>query len=179
MTCIVGVRQNGKVWLGGDSAGIAGWELRAVDLKVFQRGPFLYGVAGSVRVSNLIRYAFQPPAPLMSLSIYMVTTWIDALRDCLKAGGVAGKNNEVEELTDSALLVGIQGRLFSVYSDYQVSEDQAAYAGVGCGAATALGALAVSWQLPPAARCRAALRAAELHNIGVRGPFVVQSLRNS
>ena len=39
MTCIVGIADGAKVWIGGDSAGVAGWSLTVrADEKVFAVG---------------------------------------------------------------------------------------------------------------------------------------------
>ena len=44
MTCIVGLRHEGKAWIGGDSAGVGGLELTVRrDPKVFKNGPMLFG----------------------------------------------------------------------------------------------------------------------------------------
>lgn len=178
MTCIVGVRQNGRVWLGGDSAGtMDDWSLYIrTDPKVFQVGEFLIGFTWSFRMGQLLRYAFAPPLITGDLYAYLVTTWVDAMRECFKAGGFARKDMEAEQ--GGQFLVGVRGRLFNVQSDYSIGEVLMPYDAVGCGAPVALGALAVLHDLPPAARCRKALRAAELHNAGVRGPFIVRSCRN-
>jgi hypothetical protein len=69
----------------------------------------------------------------------MSTTFIDALRDRLKTGGWATKENDREE--GGTLLVGVQGQLFAVYDDYQVAKAADGFARVGCGDQVALGAL--------------------------------------
>lgn len=184
MTCIVGVAEGGKVWIGGDSALISGWDLEAVGSpKVFRVGEFLIGLSGSVRVSDLLRYAFQPPpAPdvVAVLHRYMVTGFVPALRETLAEGGVERKAEEVVKMDGSFFLVGVRGRLFEVHSDYQVSP-KPRYAAAGCGWVSAMGALHALHATAPLGmgareRVAAALAAAEAHNIGVRGPMVIEVL---
>lgn len=176
MTCIVGIATaDGRVCIGGDSAGVAGWDLTVrADVKVFRNGPFLMGFTESFRMGQLLRYAFKPPLhyPEVDIDCYMVTTFVDAVRQCLKEGGVAGKSNEVE--SGGAFLVGYKGQLFEIDSDYQVGKPLDGYAAVGCGAQVALGAMFASKGSPSDERVLLALNAAERFNAGVRRPFMVE-----
>jgi ATP-dependent protease HslVU (ClpYQ) peptidase subunit len=62
MTCIVGVNHNGNIYIGGDSAGVAGLQLQIrSDEKVFLTGDFIMGFTTSFRMGQLLRYAFSPP----------------------------------------------------------------------------------------------------------------------
>ena len=184
MTCIVGIEHETGVYIGGDSAGIAGWELTVrADPKVFRVGEFVYGIAGSFRMGNLLRYAFLPPPPPKKrkhLDAYMVTAFVDTLRAVVEAGGTREKKNEVESLHNSSFLVAVRGRLFEIDSDFQVGRPASGYAAIGCGSSVALGALhalVVGVGLTHPTDCvAAALRAAEAHNIGVRGPFIIEHL---
>jgi ATP-dependent protease HslVU (ClpYQ) peptidase subunit len=178
MTCIVGLVEDGEVWIGGDSAGVSGWDLAVRrDPKVFRKGPFLFGFTSSFRMGQLLRFKFEPPAQPdgMSVEEYLATVFVDALRDCLKAGGYARKENEVEQA--GTFLLGYAGRLFEIETDYQVAEHHAPFAAVGCGAAYALGAMHVSEYVSPRTRIMAALKAAEAWSAGVRAPFVIECLR--
>lgn len=180
MTCIVGLIHDGTVYIGGDSAGIAGYSLTVrADEKVFANGPFLMGFTTSFRMGQLLRYKLTPPThpyvepgQLMDVPKYMVTCFIDAVRECLKAGGYAEKLNEQE--SGGKFLVGYSGRLFIIDSDYQVGESLDGYAAVGCGADIALGALHATMTVEPRTRVMRALAAAERHSAGVRGPFVIE-----
>ena len=64
MTCVIGIVDNGKVWMGGDSAAIDSEEetitLRK-DPKVFRNEDFLIGFAGTYRLGQLIQYMFNCP----------------------------------------------------------------------------------------------------------------------
>jgi hypothetical protein len=174
LTVIAGVVHNGRVHIAGDSAGVAGYSLTVrADAKVWASGLYAFGFTSSFRMGQLLRYSFQPPAPAEGdLHRFMVTTFTDALRTCLKDGGWARKDAEQEQGGD--FLVGIGGRLFRVSNDYQVGESRDGYDAVGCGDELALGALhsASSLGLKPRRRLAHALAAADHHSAGVVGPFV-------
>lgn len=179
MTCIVGLKHEGDVYIGGDSAGVDtrsyALSIRA-DRKVFSNGPIVAGFTSSFRMGQLLRYKFDVPKlhPDDDLSKWMATDFIDAARTCFKDGGFARKNDEEE--SGGTLLVGVDGRLFSIYDDYQVAENVEPYAACGCGAELALGYLFASTDKPPEMRIKGALSAAERFSAGVRSPFHVEKL---
>lgn len=174
MTCIAAVAHDGKVYMGGDSAGVGGYDLTVrADVKVFRNGPYVMGFTSSFRMGQLLHHSLTPPRPEGDLERFMCTTFVDAVRDCLKAGGYASTHHDAE--SGGTFLVGVRGRLFQVDSDYQVGESLDRYDAVGCGAGYALGVLHLSGgqQMPPRSRVRLALEAAAHHSAGVRGPFRV------
>ena len=99
ITCIVRLEFDGKVWIGADSAGVAGYSLviRA-DEKVFIKNDFIFGFTDSFRMGQLLRYRFEPPKhhPDDDLMEFMSTDFIDAVRKCFKDYGFAEKKDEVE-----------------------------------------------------------------------------------
>lgn len=176
MTVIVGLVHKGRVHLGGDSAGVCGYQLTVRrDPKVFSNGPYVMGFTSSFRMGQLLQHAFQAPHPAGSLDQFMVTTFIDALRTCLKDGGWARKDSEQEQA--GTFLVGVHGRLFVIQGDYQVGEPADGYAAVGCGDELALGALhaTATLDMPPRDRVATALAAADHHSAGVAGPYTYAS----
>lgn len=177
MTAIAGFVHEGKVWIGGDSAGSGGWDITVrADQKVFRNGEFLFGFTSSFRMGQLLRYSFDPPPQKEGQDIYafMVTDFINAVRTCLKDGGFAGKEKEAE--SGGTFLVGYRSRLFCVQDDYQVAENLDGYDGCGCARDIVRGALFATSGREPTERMTLVLQAAERHSAGVRGPFVMESL---
>jgi len=179
MTCIVGIVDKGTVYIGGDSAGLADWNvcIRS-DKKVFVNNGFAIGFAHSFRLGQLLSYSFKPPVPKPreDLMRFMATTFIDAVRDCLKAGGFATRQADAE--IGGNFLVGYRGRLFHVNPDYQVGEMEYGLHAIGCGEAPAMGALhAMPKSIPARTRVLKALAIAEKCTSGVRGPFHVVSTK--
>jgi hypothetical protein len=177
MTCIAGLVSDGKVFIGGDSAGVAGWDLTVrADSKVFRNSDFIFGFTTSFRMGQLLRYSFTPPAcpDASELDRYMATSFIDGVRNCLKAGGFSKKENEVE--SGGTFLVGHRGRLFLIGDNFQVGESVDGMLAVGCGDSYALGSLFSTKGQAPELRITTALQAAERFSAGVRGPFQIEKI---
>jgi hypothetical protein len=180
MTCIVGLEDSGRVFLGADSAGVSGWDLLIrADHKVFQNGPFIMGFTTSFRMGQILRYGYTPPTwcpETIPLDKFMSTVFVDSIRTVLRAGGFAKKESDVE--SGGEFLVGFRGRLFYLGSDFQVGEAVDGAMAIGCGMASAGGSLFSTAGQPPRDRILMALHAAEHVNIGVRGPFIVLEGKN-
>jgi ATP-dependent protease HslVU (ClpYQ) peptidase subunit len=183
MTAIVGITDGNAVVIAGDSAGVGGDVTQPrLDAKVFNNGPYVIGYTTSFRMGQLLHYAFKAPVPPDGedgLHAFMCTDFINSVREGLKEGGWAIKNNDQEE--GGSFLVGVRGRLFEIGPDYQVGEWVDGYTAVGCGAEIALGALHAtsSAGMSLEARAVAALEAAAHFSTGVRGPFTVVNTAKS
>lgn len=173
MTCIVGFSERGTVYMGGDSASVAGWDIRTRrDEKVFRNNGFLIGFCNSFRMGQLLRYSFVPPKQEAGQADmgFMVTAFTDALRECFHKGG-----HRLNPDGAGCMLVGYKGVLYEIQEDLQIATHNDNMAAIGCGAQVALGALFAA-RGKPKDRILMSLRAAEAFNNGVRGPFVVRSL---
>ena len=175
MTCIVGYAYEGGVTIAGDSAGVSGLELRIRrDEKVFKNQSFVFGCTTSFRMIQLLRYKLQPPKRHAEQDVmeFMATVFVDAVRNTFKDGGFASKSNEFE--TGGHFLVGHAGRLFSIYSDYQVAENADGFDACGCGESYALGALhmARNEEMSVPQRLICALDCAAHFSAGVQGPYI-------
>jgi ATP-dependent protease HslVU (ClpYQ) peptidase subunit len=174
MTCIVGLVDKDGVVLGGDSAGVD--ESFAIesrtDPKVFTRGPFVIGFAGSFRIGQLLRYKLTTPQHQIKLEDheYMATRFVDAVRKCLKDNGAVSDDFKAE--TGGTFLVVYRNKLYSIQEDYQVACVQDSFDAIGCGSDIAKGALYVlPKDMTTEDRALKALQAAERFSAGVRGPF--------
>ena len=181
LTCIVGLVQDGVVYMGGDSAGVNdSFDLRVQkNPKVFVvDGRFIIGFTNSFRMGQLLQYSLKVPWQKKSQDDYgyMCTTFINAVRKCFEKGGFMGEDDDDDDReTGGTFLVGYRGRLFTVEEDFQVSEYLYSCAAVGCGEDYAMGALFVTERLgsPPEERIRLALEAAAHFSAGVHPPFVI------
>lgn len=180
MTCIVGVidKTENKVWIGGDSAGVSGLDVTIrKDPKVFKVGEFLIGCTSSFRMIQLLMFKFRPAKISEGQDIfeYMCTDVIDSIRQCLKNGGFAEKEKEVE--SGGTFLIGFRGRLFRICNDYQVGECEDSFDSVGCAQDYARGYLKGTNGLGlPEYRINKALEIATHFSGGVRPPFIILSL---
>jgi len=177
MTCIIGLVSKGKVYMGGDSAGAAGWTVRAVrSPKVFKVGPFIIGYTTSFRMGEILQYHLNvQPQDGESDHEYMVRQFAEAVRATLKDHGFAKVENNVEE--GGTFLVGYHGHLYSVDDDFQMTEHSDGYDACGCGQEFALGAMMAleGLELKPKERIRRALKIAAHFSGGVLPPFHILS----
>lgn len=175
MTCIVGLEQNGKAYVGADSAAAAGWETRAsLTPKVFRRGPFVIAYTSSFRMGQILHYQIDFPEADVYDEEYMVTKFVEAVRLKLKELGFSKINSNQEE--GGTFIVGVQGYVYIIHDDYQVQRFADGVMASGCGREYALGAIAALRDLPPIDRLTRALETAEFFSNGVMGPFTVMEV---
>ena len=86
MTAIVGLVQDGSVYIGADSAGVYGMSLTVrADTKVFRKKKYLFGFTTSFRMGQLIRYAMKLPKPRGDLDAFMAGTGLSPRRRVISA----------------------------------------------------------------------------------------------
>lgn len=177
MTAICGVVEGNTVYIGGDSCAsgesMESWIRN--DKKVFRNGPFLIGFAGSWRGGQLLQYKFYPPPQeiYMTAMTYMVTDFVDSLRECLEEN----KFNHEKDILN--FLVGYKGNLYTIEADLNVGLVCGNFSAVGSGASIALGSLYTTSKfiIPARKRIKLALEAASTFNGGVAPPFFIKSLK--
>jgi len=180
MTCVAAVVEKGVVYMGADSVGAEPETYhvrRRMDPKVFRCKPFLLGFTGSFRLGQLLAHSLKvPEIPTTGVSHkWMCTKFIDALRECLKAGGWEKKENGREE--GGHFLAAAGGKIFDIQSDFQVGMLRYEYVSVGCGRDYAIGSLYSTRGQHPRRRIRQALAAAEEFSGYVRGPYTILRTR--
>lgn len=178
MTCIVGLLDGSKVYIGGDTLGSNGWTGQEVNhSKVFRVNSFVIGGTTSFRMLDLLEYSFSPPEPYPDedLDRYMRTTFVNKVRSTLKDGGF---NQTKDTWRDSGgtFIVGFKDRLWVVQDDYSVLNYKP-YCAVGSGYQVAMGSLFTTngTEMKPEDRVRKALEAASKYVVSVNGPFNVLS----
>jgi len=150
--------------------------------KSFQNGPYVFGVAGSFRMMQILEHCFEPPEPDWdNLERFMARDFSTALRECLKEYGWLEQLDERDSATGGEALVSIGGRLFYVQQDLSAIEPESDYYAIGCGAPYALGSLHTTATLDPPleaeTRVRLSLAAAQEFNAAVREPFVIENYK--
>lgn len=178
MTCIVGLVSEGKVYIGGDSAGTGYRSDLSVlkNKKVFINGGFLFGFTSSFRMGLVLQHGFTPPKPREGADIlaFMNTEFIDGARSAMRSAGYLSVENSVEQ--GGTFLVGYRGHLFHVQADFSVLESECGFNACGCGDLIAIGAMFAATQPTPEARIEMALTAAETFCAAVRRPFIIESI---
>lgn len=174
MTCIVGIQEKDAVYIGGDSAGVAGYSITVrSDQKVFRNGPFVMGFTSSFRMGQLLRYSFTPPKlPAENdMDRFMTVDFINSVKSCLTEGGWMQQHSGQD--VGGTFLVGVRNKLYLVDSDFQIGKPTDGYDAVGCGEEFAKGSLYSTIGNDPKLRVREALKAASHHSAGVTGPYTV------
>ncbi len=183
MTCIVGIidKDNKKVIIGGDSAGVSGHNIvRRKDPKVFRPvnyPDFVIGCTTSFRMSQLLHFSVKLPKIEKGIDIYeyMCTTFIESVRTCFEKGGYMREHKEDKNDQGGVFLVGYKDRLFKIGNDFQVGESLDDYNACGCGVNYALGSFHATKDVVynrPKYRVEEALEAAAYHSGGVEKPFI-------
>lgn len=191
MTAIVALEHEGKVWMGCDSAAIATGSydlmLRHVsDPKIiaFPEHDLIIGCSGMNRLVSLIADKFTPPDDEETADqpkrVY-ASAVRDALRDLFESEG--GIENDKPSSVDGYCLIGYQGTVWEMDSQFALTKPADAFAAIGCGNAFALGAMygleymrKVDETVTPEYMIEVALEAAERFSAGVRGPFVIKKV---
>lgn len=166
MTAIVAVKTPSGVIMAGDSAAVnmAGAISPVSNPKVFFRdGGYMIGYSGSFRTGQLLEHVMELPILNSGEDVtrMMVTRFIPGLKKMITDQG--GE--------PPYFLLSINGRIFSIESDYQCREDNVDFAAVGAGREYALGALEVLVDVDPIERAFMALRAASKFSAFVIPPF--------
>lgn len=144
MTCIIGLKYEGEVFLCGDRMGSAGNRLsRRINPKVFEKDGMVIGYTSSFRMGDIIRHLFKVPkhdeVESGSEYAYMVKKFVPGLITCFKTNNWLKKENEI--ISGGTFIVGFNSKMFTVENDFQVEEVKDKYTAVGCGDDLAKGSL--------------------------------------
>lgn len=187
MTCIVGITDGKKVYMGGDSQGTAGWSKTMMkNEKVFKKTFFqktktqilqkemIFGCSGSVRMTQILHYIFTIPEMDDSHDEreYMVKTFLPELIKCFSDNGFLKTISG--EISNCYFMCGFNGKIFSIYDDFQVCEPSLNYYAMGHGKDQALGSMFASFEYHDKDYVNIltnALKASSAFDVTVDGPF--------
>lgn len=177
MTCIVGVvGDDGRVWLGGDSAATnqAGDRTILKDPKVWVADNIAYGVCGSLKVIDVLAHVFNAPKYRgrgESSRKFLVANLAPAIKSALKKYDALTGDGHM----DGELLIALNGALYRVQANFQVIQSLTNYESIGSGASYAIGSLSATVG-DSRDRVIKALDAATRHDAGVFPPYHVVSV---
>ncbi len=181
MTCIIGLVEDGRVYIGADSAAANQFELRQTALKkVFRRSTggqeLIIGYTDSFRMGQILQYHLmleKQPDDEDDLT-YLVRGVADQARATFRERGYLQVENEQE--AGGTFLIGYRGKLYIVESDFQVNHYLDDFEAIGSGREYALGAMLALKELSPRERIGQALEIAAHFSVGVIGPFFIEEL---
>jgi hypothetical protein len=179
MTCIVGyLTDENDIYMGSDSIGVAdtAWMLLK-DPKIFIKDSMIFGFASSLRFGQILKYSFVVPdrPDGMDTNEYMCHV---VMLELTKTFEKTDFKRDDKEQEDWSLLLGYDGKLFTVQSNLQIIEDLKNYATIGCGGDYAKGALYAMEKtnhITPEERITIALEAATEFSM-VKPPFHILKL---
>lgn len=182
MTCIVGYVDKGKVWIGGDSAATAGYDkyiYHAEEPKVFKRDNIIFGMTGSSRIGQLIRYALEIPTKEEGCAdiVYLSNQLMPAMLKCFKNHQMFKiKDERIEESWGA--IIGFNGKIYRVDGNFNLMRTNKNYVAHGAGQDFALGvfyALQDS-NIGPKTKITKALEASAEFSTVVSPPFNIVEL---
>jgi len=174
MTCIIGLVEGGKVYMGGDSGATSGWDTRIrKGGKVFRLGDFLIGYSSSFRMGQVLQYQLEirPIGEGETVDEYIVRGLIESVREALKRYGYTKIESNREEAGE--FLVSYKERLWKISDDFQAGENIDGFDAVGCGTPYALAAMKALENLSPKERILKALEISAYFSNGVSAPFTI------
>jgi ATP-dependent protease HslVU (ClpYQ) peptidase subunit len=185
MTCIVALIDNGKVYMGADSAASedkTGLIVQRTDPKVFKVGQYGIAFTDSFRMGQILQYAWKPPVYTptknnSSLDKFMRTKFVDSVKEAFRENGYGNFGPGTDEGDEGGVfLISVvgTGRIFTMESDFHIGECDVPYMAEGSGQHIALGSLFTSGNIKtPRKRVRTALEASAKFIMSVRGPFTI------
>lgn len=180
MTIIAGIVDADSVWMGSDGRTSNGAQVSSLlKSKLIGRAvgkrPLVIGVAGSLRVAQIIEYLPLPKVGWRPDVYSFMLGLAEMLRVELRERG-AGVEANGEQWGDFEVLAAFYGRLFFIQSDYSVIE-KGSYWAIGSGAPYALGALIASGNAQTDERLQQALAAAAEFDPHCGRPFFINVVR--
>ena len=117
MSTVIGVVQDGKVWMGVDSyATTADGDRRHMIVeKMFVNGPYLIGYIGAVRNGQVLKaHCFDPPENVLDFP--------DLIIDQFRKKGCLGTTPETQTVMQEGnlLIATMDGKLYEILMDFQI-----------------------------------------------------------
>jgi ATP-dependent protease HslVU (ClpYQ) peptidase subunit len=192
MTCVIGLKRNGRVWIGADTTGIwdDGWGgiMSVGTSKVWKMDPFIFGSSGSYRAIQLVHRTLGMGKLLTTnrhrdspiTEGFMVRDLVPAIKKILEEGDFSEKKNERAE-QQADFLIGVGKKLFMLQDDYAVLEIASPFTAIGSGKYVATGAMEILTQntrLKPVDMINRALLAVQKHinTVGAPGEVMTTEL---
>ena len=152
MSVVIGIKSLSGLMFGADNCVSRGsMRFKAVNQKIFVKNNILFGSVGRFPTGQLIKHNFDfdkyNPLPIVDhTKDYLVSHLAPALRKELVEYGMSETQNSTVSLDKTELLIGINGKIFVMGSDFSIVEyinhDKCSYMAIGSGEQFALGALA-------------------------------------
>ena len=171
MSCVIGLKHNGKVYVGGDGRATStdGEKRPLICKKVFKNSKYLIGFCGSVRAGQLLypEQGFEPPKKIIDFP--------KAMRELYGENGALLRDELTGDIYGSNIVVASDGKLFEILIDFSILEVPT-FTSIGSGGPFAFGALDILMptKLSPKNKILKALETAAKYCSQVGPPYEVQ-----
>jgi ATP-dependent protease HslVU (ClpYQ) peptidase subunit len=172
MTTIVGVQYEDSCVIASDSRVAEGGKVYTHPemVKAVERGSYIIGGAGDYRALQVVLHGWSPPLVTAkaktNLYEFVINKVAPSLKATLQEAGIEfAKSSDNEDKFELQLILGINGTLFEIDSDFAVAMNDNNFYGIGSGGDFALGALHAG------ATVLDAMRIAAINNNGTSAPF--------
>jgi len=157
--------ENGEAYIAGDRAGSNGFtKMTCKDSKVFKKGDFIFGFAGSFRMGQIIKHKFDIPERGVheDLEHYIYNKFIKGLKKSFKDNGYGiEKNEDKNGDVGGNFIFLIESRIFEMQGDFSILESKDDFTAIGSGEFHAMAAMAVLMEhsgLKPKEKLKEAMR---------------------
>jgi len=149
MTTIIGVQSTEGCVIVSDSRVAADGKVYSHPnmVKAIENGNYIIGGAGDYRALQVVLHGWQPPTltakAKLNLYEFVINKVAPSLKTTLSEAGVEfskSSDNDGDKF-ELSLLIGINGSLFEIDSDFSVAMNKDGFYGIGSGGDYALGAL--------------------------------------
>ena len=174
MTCIIGLEEDGRVYIGADSCTSNGGFDRdsVLDKKIFRKNGFIFAHTGTVRAKQIIEHLIDFPSPKTFDDNFVINKIAEPIRSKFKEIGYSEiKDNQ--ESTEDGFIIAYKQSAYFIYSNYTVSRNKDGLITAGCGGRFARGAMLALKDLPPIERIERALEIASICSVAVESPFEI------
>ena len=187
MSCVVGFKnkETGQLFFGADSISIDTESLftrERRDEKVFIKDNILFGIVGSCRIGQVLRYVFTIPTKPEGMSDmeYLCSIFVRDLINCFKDNdSIQFENSEAR--FGGEIMVGFNKEIYIISSDFQVMLETEEFRVIGCAECFAQGSFyalkELDIDLDIEKMLLIALKCAAEYSAGVKGPFRIISLK--
>ena len=173
MTCIIGLEENGKAYVGADSMQVRGFnELMSSNKKIFRIDGFIFAHTGYCKGSQIVKYLLDIPTPDEIDERFMFTKIAEPMRLKMKEIGYSEiKDNQ--ESHEDGWIVAYKDQVYVINSDWETSRQSSGLSVGGCGGYYAKGVMLALKDVEPKKRIKKALEIASKCSVGVGPPFYV------
>jgi ATP-dependent protease HslVU (ClpYQ) peptidase subunit len=174
MTTIVGVQSADGCVIASDSRVAEGGKVYTHPkmVKAIERGSYIIAGAGDYRALQVVLHVWQPPQVTakakQNLYEFVINKIAPSLKTTLTTAGIEfNKSSDSDDKFELQLIIGVNGSLFEIDSDFAVAMNDTGLYAIGSGGDYALGALHAG------ATVLDAMQIAAINNNGTSAPFYI------